>query len=145
MALMRLAELLAGLSMVADIGMGFEPGEAGRAVLVAMELCDLRGGDDPSDVYYTTMLQHVGCTAYAHEAAAMLGGDEIAVKRAAMLTDFSSVRAVTRTYLPGLAPAAGFVTRCASRARRRHGAGRSCAGTAGRTARWRRERRSGSV
>lgn len=111
MALVRLAELLAGLSMVADIGMGFEPGEAGRAVLVAMELCDLRGGDDPSDVYYTTMLQHVGCTAYAHEAAAMLGGDEIAVKRAAMLTDFSSVRDVTRTYLPGLAPAAGFVTR----------------------------------
>jgi HD-GYP domain-containing protein (c-di-GMP phosphodiesterase class II) len=109
--LLRLAELLSGLSVVADIGMGLDPGEAGRAALVAVELTALVGEADPSDVYYTTLLQHVGCTAYAHEAAAMLGGDEIAVKRAAMRTDFGSVRDVVRTYLPNLAPAAGLATR----------------------------------
>ena len=81
---LRLAELLAGLSLVADIGMGLSPGEAGRAAILAMELADLAAADDPSDVYYTTLMQHVGCTGYAHEAAAMLGGDEIAVKSAAL-------------------------------------------------------------
>jgi hypothetical protein len=79
-----LAELLAGLSLVADIAMGLEQGEAARAALVAVELAIAVGAPDRSDVYYTTLLQHVGCTAYAHEAAALLGGDEIAVKRAAM-------------------------------------------------------------
>ena len=93
---MSLAELLSGLSMVADIGMGLEPGEAGRATLVAIELADAVDADSPADVYYTTLLQHVGCTAYAHEAAALLGGDEIAVKRAAVHTDFASPRDVLR-------------------------------------------------
>jgi putative nucleotidyltransferase with HDIG domain len=81
---LRLAELLAGMSLIADVGMGLEPGEAGRAALVAIELAAALDADDPSAVYYTTLLQHIGCTAYAHEAAAMFGGDEIAVKRAAV-------------------------------------------------------------
>src|SRR5690348_5728935 len=97
--------------MVADIGMGLQPGEAGRAALVAVELADATGADDSSTVYYTTLLQHIGCTGYAHEAAAMLGGDEIAVKRAAVHTDFGSVKEVFRTYLPNLAPAADTWTR----------------------------------
>src|ERR1700687_5451023 len=95
-----LAELLAGLSVVADIGMGLEPGEAARATLVAMELARAVAAPQPSDVYYTTLLQHIGCTAYAHEAAAMLGGDEIAVKRAALRTDFTSPGDVLTGYLP---------------------------------------------
>ena len=108
---LRLAELLTGLSMVADIGMGLEPGEAGRAVLVAMELADAADVADPSAVYYTTLMQHIGCTGYAREAAAMLGGDEIAVKRAALRTDFGSPQEVLRNYLPRLAPSAGIGTR----------------------------------
>jgi HD-GYP domain-containing protein (c-di-GMP phosphodiesterase class II) len=103
---LRLAELLAGLSLVSDAGMGLEPGEAARAALVAMELAAAVGAAEPADVYYTTLLQHVGCTAYAHEAAALLGGDEIAVKAAAMRTDFSDPRDIVRTYLPNLAPTA---------------------------------------
>jgi hypothetical protein len=57
---LRLAELLTGLSLVADIGMGLSPGEAGRAALVAVELAGVSGADEPADVYYTTLLQHVG-------------------------------------------------------------------------------------
>jgi HD-GYP domain-containing protein (c-di-GMP phosphodiesterase class II) len=108
---LRLAELLTGLSLVADIGMGLSPGEAGRAALVAMELADATGARGLSDIYYTTLLQHVGCTAYAHEAALMLGGDEIAVKRAAVHTDFGSARDIVRSYLLHLAPAAGILVR----------------------------------
>jgi hypothetical protein len=44
-----LAELLAGLSLVADVGMGLEPGEAARAALVAVELAVEVGAPDPSD------------------------------------------------------------------------------------------------
>jgi HD-GYP domain-containing protein (c-di-GMP phosphodiesterase class II) len=108
---LRLAELLTGMSLVADIGMGLSPGEAGRAALVAVELADLAGADEPADVYYTTLLQHIGCTGYAHEAAVMLGGDEIAVKRAALRTDFGSPRDIVSSYLPHLAPTAGMLTR----------------------------------
>src|SRR5687767_10688839 len=73
---LRLADLLAGLSLVTDLGMGLEPGEAGRAAVVAMGIADAVDAPDPRDVYYTALLQHVGCTAYAHEAAALLGGNE---------------------------------------------------------------------
>jgi hypothetical protein len=111
METLRLAELLAGLSLVADVGMGLEPGEASRAALVAMELAALDGMADASDVYYTTLLQHVGCTAYAHEAARLLGGDEIAIKRASVHTDFARPREVLRTYLPSLAPSARLASR----------------------------------
>jgi HD-GYP domain-containing protein (c-di-GMP phosphodiesterase class II) len=76
-----------------------------------MELSEMAGADDPADVYYTTLLQHVGCTGYAHEAAVMLGGDEIAVKRAAVHTDFGSARDIVHSYLPHLAPTAGVLTR----------------------------------
>src|SRR5919198_1235123 len=81
---LRLAELLAGLSLVADMGMGTDPGQAARAALVATELAAAVGAEDPRDVYYTALLQHVGCTAYAHEAGRLFDGDEIAVKRAAL-------------------------------------------------------------
>jgi HD-GYP domain-containing protein (c-di-GMP phosphodiesterase class II) len=111
---LRLAELLAGLSLVADAGMGLEPGEAGRAALVAVELAALAGAPDPRDVYYTALLQHVGCTAYAHEAARLLGGDDLAVKRASVHTDFARPRDVVRTYLPNLAPSARLATRVAA-------------------------------
>src|ERR1700730_17457283 len=106
-----LAELLAGMSLVADVGMGLEAGEAARAALVAGELGTAICAPHPSDVYYTTLLQHIGCTAYAHEAAAMLGGDEIAVKRAAMHTDFGDPGELLRGYLPRLAPTANLLTR----------------------------------
>ena len=35
---MRLAELLVGLTRVADLAMGLEPGEAARAALIAVAL-----------------------------------------------------------------------------------------------------------
>ena len=108
---LRLAELLVGLSLVADVGMGLEPGESARACLIATRLADELGAPEPSDVYYTTLLQHAGCTGYAHEAAALLGGDELAVKAAAVRTDFGKPAEVLRGYLPALAPDAPALTR----------------------------------
>ena len=74
---LRLADLLAALSVATDLGMGQEPEKAVRGCLVATELAralDLPDAD-VHDVYWTTLLQHVGCTAPAHKAARLFGDD----------------------------------------------------------------------
>jgi hypothetical protein len=62
----RLAQLLVGLSFVADVGMGLEPGEAARAAVLADRLAADLSLASPADICYTTLLEHIGCTAYAH-------------------------------------------------------------------------------
>jgi HD-GYP domain-containing protein (c-di-GMP phosphodiesterase class II) len=104
---LRLAELLVGLSGIADVGMGMEQGEAARGALLGVRLAEALGVRERSDVYYVTLLQHIGCTAYAHEAAEQLGGDELAVKAAAIRTNFSRPGDVVLGYLPSLAPGSG--------------------------------------
>ncbi len=74
--------MIAALSQVTDLGMGQPPEDAIRSCLLATALArrmDL-SERDVGAVYYTTLLQHIGCTAYAHETAALFGGDDIAVR-----------------------------------------------------------------
>jgi hypothetical protein len=79
----RLADLLAALSVVTDLGHGQPPDDAMRACLLATRLATDIGLHvaDRVTVYYTSLLRYVGCTAYAHEEAALFGGDEIAARR----------------------------------------------------------------
>jgi putative nucleotidyltransferase with HDIG domain len=89
---LRLADLLAALSVATDLGMGQEPEKAVRGCLVAtslaraMELPEAEVGD----VFWTTLLQHVGCTAPAHEFA-YLFGDDLTVAVRAERTDSASL------------------------------------------------------
>jgi hypothetical protein len=97
-------DLLAGLSLVSDLGMSQPPEESLRSALVATGLArglDL-GEDEVADVFYTALLQHVGCTAFAHETAALLGGDDRAVNAAGAKTNFADPTDVLRTFLPEL-------------------------------------------
>jgi HD-GYP domain-containing protein (c-di-GMP phosphodiesterase class II) len=75
----RLAEVMAALSLATDLGLG-QPLEHELGVcLSALELAD-RLGCTPaecSDVYYVALLVHVGCTAAAPDFASWVGGDEI--------------------------------------------------------------------
>jgi HD-GYP domain-containing protein (c-di-GMP phosphodiesterase class II) len=75
----RLAELMAALSLATDLGLG-QPLEHELGVcLSALELAD-RLGCSPegcSHVYYVALLAHVGCTAAAPYFASWAGGDEI--------------------------------------------------------------------
>jgi HD-GYP domain-containing protein (c-di-GMP phosphodiesterase class II) len=85
---LRLADILAALSVATDLGMGQEPEKAVRSCLVATHLaraCDL---PEPAvrDVFYTTLLQHLGCTAPAHEWS-YLFGDGLATSPQAERTD----------------------------------------------------------
>jgi hypothetical protein len=61
----RLADLLAAVSVATDLGMGQEPEKAIRACLVATALARRMGTPetDVSDLYYTALLRHLGCTA----------------------------------------------------------------------------------
>jgi HD-GYP domain-containing protein (c-di-GMP phosphodiesterase class II) len=78
---LRLAELLAAFSVVTDLGSWRLPETAMQACLLATRLAQRMdmSAKDVSDVYYTTLLRSVGCTAYAHEEAVLLDETELAV------------------------------------------------------------------
>ncbi len=92
---LRLADLLAALSVTTDLAMGQPEEKAIRACVVATEIA--RRLDLPehevSDVYYTTLLKHLGCTASPHEEL-LFGPDELAIRPVAERTDVSSPREV---------------------------------------------------
>jgi HD-GYP domain-containing protein (c-di-GMP phosphodiesterase class II) len=89
---MRLADLISALSQVTDLGMGQPSEDAIRSCLLATSLARQMefGERDVGDVYFATLLQHVGCTAYAHETAALFGGDDIAVRAGGARIDFAN-------------------------------------------------------
>ena len=100
---MRLADLLAGLSRLADLGFGIPAGEALRSAALALVLgrsLDLPD-DDTAAAMYTVLLHHVGCTGYAHEAARMLG-DELTMYSVTARTDLAAPKELFTVLLPGL-------------------------------------------
>jgi HD-GYP domain-containing protein (c-di-GMP phosphodiesterase class II) len=81
---LRLAELMAALSLATDLGMGQPLEQALRTCLIAIELAERMGlaKDEISEVFYVALLRFLGCTADAHGDAQRAGGDEIAARRA---------------------------------------------------------------
>jgi HD-GYP domain-containing protein (c-di-GMP phosphodiesterase class II)/DNA-binding CsgD family transcriptional regulator len=101
MSSLRLAEVLAGLSLVTDLGMAHPPDEALRTCLLATRLARELGltEDEVRETYYASLLQHVGCTAAAHELS-LAFGDDVAANRAGARTDFSRAFDVFATWVP---------------------------------------------
>lgn len=85
----RLAEILAPLSLVTDLGMGLPDEQAMRSCVLATALARESGLDsaEAAHVYYVTLLQHLGCTATAHEEARHVGGDQLAIRPLVSHTD----------------------------------------------------------
>jgi putative nucleotidyltransferase with HDIG domain len=90
---LRLAEPLAALSVTTDLGMGQAPEKSVRSCLLATELARAAGLPEPQvrDVYYTALLQHLGCTAAAHEVTELFG-DDLTVNAVAERTDETRLR-----------------------------------------------------
>jgi HD-GYP domain-containing protein (c-di-GMP phosphodiesterase class II) len=90
----RLAELVAALSLGVDLGFGQPMEHVLRESLIALRLAERIGLDDAerSTVYYTGLLVGVGCHADAHEQAKWFG-DDIALKSTKYDHDFRSPRA----------------------------------------------------
>jgi HD-GYP domain-containing protein (c-di-GMP phosphodiesterase class II) len=128
----RLAELVASLSLATDLGTGQPLGHALRTCLLSMELSHRSGvGDEqPADVYYVALLRFVGCTADASETAAAVGGDELdfnaGMAPALMGTALEQIRALATTVGQGL-PAPRRVGRVAAMLADPGGASRSLA------------------
>src|ERR1700751_5315177 len=73
----RLAELVAALSLGVDLGLGQPMEPVLRQCGIALELAERCGLDDDERavVYYTALLVNVGCHADAHEQAKWFGDD----------------------------------------------------------------------
>jgi HD-GYP domain-containing protein (c-di-GMP phosphodiesterase class II) len=73
----RLAELLSALSLATDLGTGLPPETSVRTAVLATLLARRLGlvGAELASVYWAGILRHLGCTAWAHEGAALVGDD----------------------------------------------------------------------
>ena len=94
----RLAELVAALSLGVDLGFGQPMEHVLRQCLIALRIAD-RAGLDEQDrlaVYYTALLVNVGCHADAHEQARWFG-DDIALKSGKYVHELGSVRGALAT------------------------------------------------
>ncbi len=90
----RLAELVAALSLGVDLGFGQPMEHMLRQCLIALRLAELRGLDEQERgvVYYTALLIGVGCHTDAYEQARWFG-DDIALKSGKYDHELGSLRA----------------------------------------------------
>src|ERR1700733_9000673 len=74
---LRLAELVAALSLAVDLGLGQPMEHLLRSCLIALRLADQIGLDEQERavVYYVALLGWVGCHADGHEQAIWFGDD----------------------------------------------------------------------
>lgn len=74
---LRLAELVAALSLAADLGLGLPQEHVLRQTVIAMRLARLAGLDDAAraETFYVSLLAWVGCVADSHELAYWFGDD----------------------------------------------------------------------
>ena len=109
---LRLVDLLAGLSRLADLGFGMHAGESLRSCALATALARQLGlpDDDLQAVMYTALLHHVGCTGYAHETTQIFG-DDLAMNIAAGRTNLLEPRDMFATFLPTLTQGRPLVER----------------------------------
>ena len=89
---LRLAELMASLSLAVDLGFDQPMEHVLRQTVISLRLADRLGLDDESrsTLYYTSLLVNVGCHADAHEQAKWFG-DDIVLKGNKYKHDFRSV------------------------------------------------------
>jgi HD-GYP domain-containing protein (c-di-GMP phosphodiesterase class II) len=106
---LRLAELMAALSLATDLGMGQPLEQALRTCLIAIELAERMGlaRGEISEVFYVALLRFLGCTADARGDAERAGGDEIAARRAIAPVLGGSPVEIARRVLPQLGAGQG--------------------------------------
>ena len=73
----RLAELLAALSLATDLAMAFPPETALRTCLLGVRIGQELGlsQEQLADIFYVTLLRHLGCTALSHEEGVIVDDD----------------------------------------------------------------------
>ena len=79
---LRMAELLASLSLAIDLGVGQPMEWVLRSCLLAVRISDVLGlsEQDCQDAYYLALLRHVGCTSTSTTDAEFMG-DELGLPK----------------------------------------------------------------
>jgi HD-GYP domain-containing protein (c-di-GMP phosphodiesterase class II) len=116
----RVAEVIAALSLATDLGIGVSLEHGLQSTLLAMRLADRLKIDAETAVqtYYACQLFYVGCTANADAAVDLFGADD-ALTRYATPTRFGSWTEMTAGFLRAVAPPNGApIVRAAQLARR---------------------------
>lgn len=101
--MVRLVDLLAALSRLADLGFGLQVGQSLRSAALAAVLGRSLGlaDDDVRAGMYSALLHHVGCVGYAHETVGLFG-DEFAAQVAGERTNLADPREAVTTLMPAL-------------------------------------------
>ncbi len=89
---LRLAELIAALSLATDLGLGLPQEHVLRQCRIALGLGERLGVDDAdrAALYYVAMLAWVGCTADSHELSDLFG-DDLALRAGAHEVDLAGL------------------------------------------------------
>jgi hypothetical protein len=76
----RLAEVLAAVSLASDVGHDQPLEKSLRNAVIAARLAEELGlaREQCSAAYYVALLRSMGCTANSHETALLFGGDDLA-------------------------------------------------------------------
>ena len=108
-----LPELLATLSLSTDLANGLPAETALRSAVLASNLGRALGltGAVLDEVYVTSLLRFIGCTAYAHEEAALVGGDDLGLRRAFKAVDPGRPAEVARMALEEVGRGKGALAR----------------------------------
>jgi len=88
----RLAEMVAALSLATDLGLGQPQQHIIRQTLIAMRMAELEGlsDDERSAIFYVSLLAWVGCVADAHEMGKWFG-DDMTVRADSYLVDMTGL------------------------------------------------------
>jgi HD-GYP domain-containing protein (c-di-GMP phosphodiesterase class II) len=92
----RVAELVAALSLAVDLGLGQRSEHVLRSTRIALELAERLelDEDERATVYYVALIGFVGCHADSHEQAAAFGDDITARAVAGYEIDFAGLEAL---------------------------------------------------
>jgi putative nucleotidyltransferase with HDIG domain len=94
----RLSEVVSALSYALDITEGQPPGHAVRTCLIGMRVADVLGlGDrDRSALFYALLLKDLGCSSNAARLSRIFRSDDLTLKRAHKLTDWTRSKEAAR-------------------------------------------------
>jgi len=103
---LRLAELLASVSLATDLGTGQPLGHALRTCAIASALAEALGcgPDEVRTVHQFALLRFLGCTSDAAETSALVGGDDRAYNAAMAPVFMGSGREIMGRHVRSVAP-----------------------------------------
>lgn len=103
---LRLAELLAAVSLATDLAHDVPAESALRDSLLAVELARIAGWSEPdlSDAFYLALLYHIGCTGAVAAQSRLGAGDDVNVRRWMSEADYADRPQLMRVAMTKLVP-----------------------------------------